>query len=455
MQQREEYRKEDITSPTVSLCAMYLTAAIAAMEGREVATADVGSAYLKAPLSREIHMMLEPKLAALLAEAVPSYGEFIAADGSLLIRLDKALYGLIESSKLWYDTLTGFLTELGFAPNKKDRCVHNMLYSGKQLTVAFYVDDLIVTCVDPAGVDWVLQCLQDRFADLTTTRGKKHSYLGQTLDFSVPRTVKATMEGYVESIIAERKHDRGAATPALEGLFDVDAESPKLDESSRERFHTVVMKIQYLAKRVRPDLLTASTFLNSRVQAPTEQDALKLDRVVDYLYSTRSLGIKLGGPKGVLSVTAYVDASYGVHHDFKSQTGSVISVGGGPVHVSASKQKLNSKSSTESELIGLSDSLSQVLWIRDFLIEQGYDLGPAIVKQDNQSTMIMANKGISTSERTRHIGIRYFWVKDRIESNEISLEYLETENMIADILTKPLQGSHFRRMRGLLLNWDE
>lgn len=263
------------------------------------------------------------------------------------------------------------------------------------------------------------------------------------------------MEGYVESIIAERKHDRGAATPALEGLFDVDAESPKLDESSRERFHTVVMKIQYLAKRVRPDLLTASTFLNSRVQAPTEQDALKLDRVVDYLYSTRSLGIKLGGPKGVLSVTAYVDASYGVHHDFKSQTGSVISVGGGPVHVSASKQKLNSKSSTESELIGLSDSLSQVLWIRDFLIDQGYDLGPAIVKQDNQSTMIMANKGISTSERTRHIGIRYFWVKDRIESNEISLEYLETENMIADILTKPLQGSHFRRMRGLLLNWDE
>ena len=220
-----------------------------------MATADVGSAYLKAPLSREIHMMLEPKLAALLAEAVPSYGEFIAADGSLLIRLDKALYGLIESSKLWYDTLTGFLTELGFAPNKKDRCVHNMLYSGKQLTVAFYVDDLIVTCVDPAGVDWVLQCLQDRFADLTTTRGKKHSYLGQTLDFSVPRTVKATMEGYVESIIAERKHDRGAATPALEGLFDVDAESPKLDESSRERFHTVVMKIQYLAKRVRPDLL--------------------------------------------------------------------------------------------------------------------------------------------------------------------------------------------------------
>ena len=94
------------------------------------------------------------------------------------------------------------------------------------------------------------------------------------------------------------------------------------------------MKVEYLAKRVRPDLLTASTFLNSRVLAPTEQDASKLDRVIDYLYSTRAFGIKLGGPEGVLAVTAYVDASYGVHHDFKCQTGSVISVGGGPVHVS-------------------------------------------------------------------------------------------------------------------------
>ena len=95
-----------------------------------------------------------------------------------------------------------------------------------------------------------------------------------------------------------------------------------------------------------------------------------------------------------------------------------------------------------------------MLWIRDFLIEQGYALGPAIVKQDNQSTMIMANKGISTSEKTRHIGTRYFWVKDRIESKEVILEYLESENMIADILTKPLQGTLFRRMRALLLNWD-
>jgi hypothetical protein len=74
------------------------------------------------------------------------------------------------------------------------------------------------------------------------------------------------------------------------------------------------------------------------------------------------------------------------------------------------------------------------------------------VKQDNQSTMVLANKGRSTSSKTRHIGVRYFWVADRIEQGEVVLEYLCTEDMVADILTKPLQGALFRKMRALLLN---
>jgi hypothetical protein len=101
--------------------------------------------------------------------------------------------------------------------------------------------------------------------------------------------------------------------------------------------------------------------------------------------ATEELGIRFGGKQGTLAtpeITAFVDASYGVHVDFKSQTGQVITIDGGPVHVHAGKQRLNSKSSTEAELIGLSDSMSQVLWTRDFLKEQGYDMGAARVMQD-------------------------------------------------------------------------
>jgi len=125
------------------------------------------------------------------------------------------------------------------------------------------------------------------------------------------------------------------------------------------------------------------------------------------------------------------------------------------VFTKSTKQKLNGTSSTEAELIGVGDSLSQVLWVRDFLLEHGHAVGPAVVYQDNQSTMKLIERGNAASERTRHIAIRFFFVHDRVRSKEIVIEYLPTGYMIADILTKPLQGTLFRRLRGELTNWYE
>jgi hypothetical protein len=102
----------------------------------------------------------------------------------------------------------------------------------------------------------------------------------------------------------------------------------------------------------------------------------------------------------------------------------------------------------------LSDLTSIVIWTRDFLVAQGEQPPPANIFQDNQSTMALVDKGISTSDRTKHVKIRYFWVKDRVDSGEIAIQYIPTEDMIADILTKPMQGEKFRKLRSMLLNWD-
>jgi hypothetical protein len=122
------------------------------------------------------------------------------------------------------------------------------------------------------------------------------------------------------------------------------------------------------------------------------------------------------------------------------------------VHAKSAKQKLVSKSSTETELIGLSDESSQVIWTRNFLTEQGYSVPPATIFQDNKSTMALVDKGRSTCARTRHINVRYFFIKDRVEKKDIKIEYLPTGKMTADILTKPLQGDLFKKMRCQLLN---
>ena len=155
------------------------------------------------------------------------------------------------------------------------------------------------------------------------------------------------------------------------------------------------------------------------------------------------------------TVRAQVDASFAVHADMKSHTGIWITLGFGGFYIRSTKQRLMTKSSTESELVGMSDAIPMVIWFRNFLAAQGYDLLPAIICQDNQSTIALAEKGKSTSDRTRHIDIRYFFIKDLIERKEIVVEYLRTEDMIADLLTKPLQGQKFRRLRCMALNWYE
>jgi hypothetical protein len=139
----------------------------------------------------------------------------------------------------------------------------------------------------------------------------------------------------------------------------------------------------------------------------------------------------------------------------KGHTGAILSLGEGPIRVRSSKQKLVTKSSTESELVAVSDELTHVIWVRNMLLDSGYSIGPAKIMQDNQSTIIIANRGRSTSNRTRHISIRHFFVKDRVDTNEVSLEYLSTNEMLADMLTKPLQGERFRIMRKDLMNLDD
>jgi tagatose-1,6-bisphosphate aldolase non-catalytic subunit AgaZ/GatZ len=131
----------------------------------------------------------------------------------------------------------------------------------------------------------------------------------------------------------------------------------------------------------------------------------------------------------------------------------VITMGAGLLDVKSSRQKLNTKSSTESELVALSDMCSRVIWCREFLIGQGMSPPPARVYQDNQSTMALIKRGSSASDRTRHVAIRYYWVKDRVEAKEIEVVYMPTEDMIADVMTKPLQGEAFKRLRDMLLNW--
>ena len=455
LQDREIY--DNGSSPTVSTQSAFMIAAIAAAEGRAVATIDVEGAFINSFIpdsSPPILVRLGKYETEVLCHIDPSYKEFVLSNGTMVVKLNRALYGCVESAKIWYDTLSRDLEALGFKRNPMDMCVFNRSEDGgKQTTICVHVDDMKITAPSEHTIDQLIADLGKKYPKLTIKRGQVLDYLGMTFDYTQAGKVKVTMSGYIKELMMFCEDIEGeTSTPAASDLFTVKKNAKALDKEGREYFHSVTAKLLYLGKRVRPDILTAVSFLSKRVQSPTDDDMRKLCRVIRYIRGTKDKGICLEADK-YLSILAYVDASYGVHEDFKSHTGSVIGIGKGPIYAKSSGQKLNTKSSAEAELVGLSDSVGQVIWTRNFLLEQGYQVAPATVYQDNQAAIALVKNGKSNSHRTRHIAIRYFFIKDRVDSKEIRIEYMRTGDMLADILTKPLQGDLFRRLRDMLLNW--
>ena len=127
-------------------------------------------------------------------------------------------------------------------------------------------------------------------------------------------------------------------------------------------------------------------------------------------------------------------------------------MGRGFPKVCSTKQKLNTRSSTESELVGVDDMMPSILWTRYFLKKQGYKVSDNIIFQDNKSTMLLERNGkASSSKRTKHINVRYFFITDRISKGEVRVEWCPTAEMVADFMTKPQQGSTFKKFRDLIM----
>ena len=149
---------------------------------------------------------------------------------------------------------------------------------------------------------------------------------------------------------------------------------------------------------------------------------------------------------------SWVDASYAVQDNMKSHTGGAFSLGRGVLMCKSTKQKLNTKSSTKEEVVGSTDYLPNVIWVKMFLAEQGYQLPDNVFYQDNQSAIRLEKNGrASWGQKSQHMDIQYFFMKDRFESENISVVYCPTEEMLANLFTKPLQGSLFRKFRDVLL----
>jgi hypothetical protein len=443
----------DISSPTVAIESIFIIAAIAAGECRVVVTVDVEGAYLHCLMVGEVFIEMDSVIASILCAIVPEYQKYLY-DGKLCLQLVKALYGCIESARLFYEHVSGTVLKFGFVQNPYDKCVFNKICYGKQRTVTIYVDDLEICCEDPRGVSDLILIFELKrvYKIVNVLSEKKIDYLGMIFDYEIKGIVRISMETMVNQVVEDWDKDDKLCvkTPATAELFQ-DGDAVRIEDmKQKEMFHSVVAKLLYIAKRARPDILLCVNFLATRVKEPTNQDWKKLDRVIKYLRGSKQLCLTLRANK-LMEVHAYVDASYAIHPDAKGHSGMAMFLGAGSIYCKSSKQKLVARSSTEAELIGVSDGLTQILWTRLFLEAQGYPGNPVVMHQDNKSTIVLAKKGRSNVGKTKHINVRYFLVKDKVESQEVVVVHTPTEEMVADFFTKPLQGSTFEKLRSVVM----
>jgi hypothetical protein len=297
---------------------------------------------------------------------------------------------------------------------------------------------------------------EDGSGAMTMSRGKIHKYLDMTLDYTARGQVKITMFKYVDEILtafdkAEPKGGGTKTSAAPDSLFKVYESFEKLKQDKAVEFHNLVAKTLYSTKWSRPDTCTVIAFLTTRVRAPDKDDWNKLVHLMRYIRGTHTMPLILSA-NGSGILRWWVDASFTVHPNMRGHSGGGFSLGRGFTIVSYTKQNINNRRSTETDIVGADNFVPEICWTHYFMKAQGYDAKDKVLFQDNKSSILLEKNGkASSSKRTKHINIRYFFITDRVRKEEVSVVWCPTGDMIGDYATKPLQGALFRKFRDQIM----
>jgi hypothetical protein len=286
MQDRTVYT--DYSSPTAKTISIMTCLKHAALKDWDMLKLDVGGAFLCAPINdEEVFMFLCEGMSGMCVQFMPEYEEYLRTDGRLMVKVNKAMYRLIQSAKLCYKELTRHLVKNGFKVCKTDEYVLvKKTAEGKYVVVLLYVDDILVLSGSAADRYEVKALLEDKYEKVTHTEGKRLPYLGMTI-IKTAVGYEVTMSLYIDGTLKlHGKPVREYITPAKQDIFEACKTAPMLSEKAK--FHSVVAKLLYLGKRGRPDILMPVQYLCMRVRNPTTDDENKLECVLGYLKLTKA-----------------------------------------------------------------------------------------------------------------------------------------------------------------------
>lgn len=295
---------------------------------------------------------------------------------------------------------------------------------------------------NPLRVELV-EAMQKEFGKITIEPAT--SFLGFSLHHDrEQRAMFINMNAQIQAIFEkhpELKDLRTRLNPCDPDFYKRDTGARAVDT---KKYLSLLMSLYYPARFVIPQLLPMLSYLAQFGKEPTTSEMSRLLKLYAYVRD-KDFTIRIA-PQPQLQVGASMDAAYGVHPDGRSHAGIVLTVGSAPVGFVSRKIKPIANSSTAAEGYTLGDGIPLVVWTRNLVEWMGYpQTGPSVVSQDNTSVIHMSSKHDSLFNRSKHMLIKFLFIRDHVDRKIISIRHVRTTELTADLLTKALYGPNFRR----------
>ena len=419
-------------SPVVRHTTIRLVLAHAVTSGWPVRQVDVNNAFLNGDLSECVYMQQPPG--------------FVSANPHLVCRLHKAIYGLKQAPRSWFLKLSNTLHSLGFTPIKSDTSLFVRFTPSHTLLVLVYVDDILITGSSPSAITTLISRLHSCFAlkDL----GNLHHFLG----IQVTRTSTGDMHLSQSQYIRELLHkttmvsSNPQPTPMISTV--------RLQHNSSMAFHdptlyrSVVGTLQYLLV-TRPELSYSVNKVAQFMHAPQNHHWQAVKRILRYLAGTVHHGLLLHRTS-TSHVLAFADADWAADlDDRKSTTGFCVYLGSNLIAWSTHKQKCVSRSSTEAEYRAIAAVMAELLWLRSLLHELHIPTSIPRIYSDNLGAVLLSANPVMHS-KSKHFGLDLHFVRDNVQTKQVQLFHIPARYQVADMLTKPVSGVSFLRVRNKL-----
>ena len=426
-------------SPVVSFESIRSIIAIAAKNGLKLHQMDIKTAFLNGELNEEIFIS-QPE--GFVAKGFEDY----------VCKLKRSIYGLKQSARCWNAELDKKLKNMGFNQCKSDPCIYIKETKEGYCVIAVYVDDLIVGGENEKNITLTKKEISNKFE--VTDMGPLHYFLGVKV-VQNPKTSEIwigqpnfTNELLHKFQMAESKPVDTPIDPGVKLSKKLESE----EEYDKVKYQSAVGSLLYLSTRTRPDIAFAVGNAARYCSQPSQTHWSAVKRILRYLNGTTALGL-LYQPNDSRELCGYSDADWaGDSSDRKSTSGYVFMMSGSAVSWRSKKQSCVALSTAEAEYMALSSATQEAMWMRQLFasLVNEYKLSePTTIYEDNQSTICMA-KNNQSHGRSKHIDIKYHFVREQVEQQSIKLIYCKSEEMTADILTKGLLNYQFKKLRSKL-----